>query len=99
MNKTDAANYLGIRVRSLECHTSHQRIAAQRVKGRTGLTLDYAPEELERFKAELETSPPVSPPPPLLPPTRPFELYTERSVYIVLTVYTVYNDSESDHGL
>lgn len=64
MNKTDAAKYLNIGVRSLERYTSDGRIFTHKIKGKTGPALDYAPEELERFKAELEAPPPVPPTPP-----------------------------------
>jgi excisionase family DNA binding protein len=65
MNKNDAAKYLGIGVRSLERYTSDGRIVAGKVKGRTGFVADYAPEDLERLKAELE-APPEAPPVPEL---------------------------------
>jgi excisionase family DNA binding protein len=64
MNKTEAANFLNIGVRSLERHTSDGRIAAHKVKGKTGPALDYEAEELARFKAELEAPPPVPQAPP-----------------------------------
>jgi excisionase family DNA binding protein len=63
MNKTEAAHYLNIGVRSLERHTSDGRITAQKVKGKTGPALDYDAADLERLKAELE-APPPSPPSP-----------------------------------
>ncbi len=55
MNKEAAAKYLNIGVRSLERHTSAGRVAVVRLRGKTGLTLDYNEAELERFKTELET--------------------------------------------
>jgi excisionase family DNA binding protein len=64
MNKIEASQLLGIGVRSLERHTSEGRVAAQKVKGKTGPTLDYDRAELERFKAELEAPPPVPQAPP-----------------------------------
>ncbi len=54
MNKTEAAKYLNIGVRSLERYTSDKRITPARVKVKTGFALDYAPEDLDRLKAELE---------------------------------------------
>jgi excisionase family DNA binding protein len=58
MNKEEAAKYLQIGVRSLERHTSAGRVAVVRLRGKTGLTLDYEEAELERFKTELDA--PVS---------------------------------------
>jgi excisionase family DNA binding protein len=54
MNKTEAAKYLNIGVRSLERYTGEGRVIGQRIRGKTGLVLDYGAAELERFKAELE---------------------------------------------
>ena len=56
MNKTQAAEILGISVRSLERHTSANRIAARYEKGATRSVLDYEESEVERFKAELESA-------------------------------------------
>ncbi len=53
MNKTEAAEYLGVGVRALERYTAQERIAVRYVKGKTRPTLDYDAAELERFKAEL----------------------------------------------
>jgi excisionase family DNA binding protein len=64
MNKEDAAKFLNIGVRSLERYTTQGRVAFQKVKGKTGPVVDYEAAELERFKAELEAPPPVSPVPP-----------------------------------
>jgi excisionase family DNA binding protein len=61
MNKTEAAKYLGIGVRSLERHTSDGRVRAEPVKGKTGKRLDYDADELARFKEELEAPPPPLP--------------------------------------
>ncbi len=54
MNKAEAAKYLQIGVRSLERYTSEGRLQPGRVRTKTGLALDYAEAELERFKAELQ---------------------------------------------
>ncbi len=54
MNKTEAANYLSIGVRSLERYTSDGRLQATKQRGKTGMVLDYAPDELARFLAELQ---------------------------------------------
>ena len=68
MNKTEAAKYLDIGVRSLERYTSDGRVQAIRQRGKTGMVLDYAPDELQRFQAELQaendaaqSTPPPSP--------------------------------------
>lgn len=53
MNKQEAAEFLGIGVRSLECYTQENRVAATYKKGKTRSVLDYEPSELERFKAEM----------------------------------------------
>jgi excisionase family DNA binding protein len=54
MNKTEAAKYLEIGVRSLERYTSDGRVHATRQRGKTGMVLDYAPDELARFLVELQ---------------------------------------------
>ncbi len=54
MNKTEAAKYLEIGVRSLERYTSDGRLQATKQRGKTGMVLDYAPDELARFLAELQ---------------------------------------------
>jgi len=53
MNKTEAAQYLGIGLRSLERYTADGKVASRKVKGKTGPLLDYEEEELERFRTEL----------------------------------------------
>lgn len=62
MNKNEAAELLGISLRSLERYTSQGRVSASYVKGKTRAVVDYEPSELERFKAELEETSPTSPP-------------------------------------
>jgi excisionase family DNA binding protein len=71
MNKTDAAAFLGIGVRSLERYTGASKVAAIKVKVKTGFALDYEPGELARFKAALDAAKqeaaqpsPTSPPGP-----------------------------------
>ena len=56
MNKIEASEFLGVGVRSLERYTTKNRIAARYEKGKTGKTLVYDRDELERFKAELESA-------------------------------------------
>lgn len=74
MNKTEAAEFLGIGVRSLERYTSAGKVQAQKQKVKTGFALDYESAELQRFKTVLDTekqeqmegaptSPPYSPEP------------------------------------
>ena len=55
MNKQEAAEFLGISTRTLERHTKASRVAARYEKGKTSDVLVYDREELERFKAELES--------------------------------------------
>lgn len=55
MNKQEAADFLGVSVRTLERHTKASRVAARYEKGKTSDVLVYDREELERFKAELES--------------------------------------------
>jgi excisionase family DNA binding protein len=54
MNKSEAAKFLEIGVRSLERYTSDGRLRATKQRGKTGMVLDYAPDELARFQAELQ---------------------------------------------
>jgi hypothetical protein len=54
MNKSEAAKFLEIGVRSLERYTSIGRLQATKQRGKTGMVLDYAPDELARFLAELQ---------------------------------------------
>jgi excisionase family DNA binding protein len=62
MNKKEAAEYLGIGVRSLERYTSDGKVTPDKVKVKTGVALDYSESELERFKREVLEAPPESPP-------------------------------------
>jgi excisionase family DNA binding protein len=64
MNKKEAAEYLGIGVRSLERYTSDGKIEPARTKGKTGITLDYGDAECDRFKREVLEAPAESPPMP-----------------------------------
>jgi len=54
MNKQEASEALGITVRTLQRHTSQGKIAARQERGKTGMITVYDPEEVERFKRELE---------------------------------------------
>ncbi len=54
MNKTDAAHYLGIGVRSLERYTSAGRIQAGKKKVKTGYALDYDVAALDSLKSMLD---------------------------------------------
>ena len=56
MNKQEASEFLGVGVRSLERYTKQNRVAARYEKGKTGQTLVYDRDELQRFKAELEAA-------------------------------------------
>jgi excisionase family DNA binding protein len=52
MNKKQAAEFLGITPRTLERHMSAGRIAYEIRKGKTGDEAYFAPETVERFKAD-----------------------------------------------
>ena len=54
MNKQEAAEYLGVSVRTLQRLTAQGGISAGEVRGKTGMVTDYAKEELDRFKQEEE---------------------------------------------
>lgn len=56
MNKTQAAEFLGVSVRALERYTAQSRVAARYEKGKTRSVLVYDQGELKRFKTELETA-------------------------------------------
>ena len=56
LNKQEAAEFLGVGVRSLERYTKANRVAARYEKGKTGNVLLYDRADLERFKAELESA-------------------------------------------
>ena len=73
MNKTEAAKYLGVGVRTLERYTSEGRLSPGRRRTKTGPALDYDPADLERFKAALQAeqeqvlaAPTAAPPPAML---------------------------------
>jgi len=53
MNKAEAAEFLGIGVRSLERYMSQGRIAYTRQRGKTGEVVVFNKLELEHFKEEL----------------------------------------------
>jgi excisionase family DNA binding protein len=54
MTKTEAAEFLGVSTRALERYVAAGRVASFYERGKTGKVLAFAPDELERFKAELE---------------------------------------------
>jgi excisionase family DNA binding protein len=56
MNKSEAAEYLGISARSLERYTAQGRLSHTLKKGKTRPVLDYDESELERLKAELQAA-------------------------------------------
>jgi len=56
MNKSEAAEYLGISARSLERYTAQGRLSHTLKKGKTRPVLDYETSELERLKAELQAA-------------------------------------------
>jgi excisionase family DNA binding protein len=55
MNKTDAAAFLGVSVRTLEGYVSAERLPAQYIRGKTRPVADFAEDDLQRLKTELET--------------------------------------------
>jgi excisionase family DNA binding protein len=55
MNKTEAAEYLGVSTRALERYTASGKLAAHYERGATGRVLTFDQAELARFKTELET--------------------------------------------
>jgi excisionase family DNA binding protein len=55
MNKTEAAEFLGVSVRAVERYSSTGKIAARYERGKTGKVLAFDESELQRFKDELET--------------------------------------------
>ena len=54
MNKQEAAEYLGVSVRTLQRLTAQGEVSAGEVRGKTGMVTDYSKEELDRFKQEEE---------------------------------------------
>jgi len=57
MTKEQAAEYLGVSVRTLQRYTQEHRVQVAYIKGKRGQEAVYDPAELERFKAELEAAP------------------------------------------
>jgi excisionase family DNA binding protein len=55
MNKSEAAEYLGVSVRAVERYASSGKLASHYERGKTGKVLAFDPEEVTRFRAELET--------------------------------------------
>jgi excisionase family DNA binding protein len=58
MNKSEAAEFLGVSLRAVERYASAGRLPSCYVRGKTGQVLDFDQVDLEAFKIELET--PVS---------------------------------------
>jgi len=54
MNKTEAANFLGVSERTLLRYVESKRIRAEYKKGKTGPVAVFAEEDLAKLKAELE---------------------------------------------
>ncbi len=54
MNKQEAADHLGISIRTLQRLTSQGKIAARQERGKTGPVTVYDTEELDRYKRESE---------------------------------------------
>lgn len=54
MNKSQAAEYLGVSVRAVERYAAAGKLAARYERGKTGQVLAFDESELARFKAELE---------------------------------------------
>jgi excisionase family DNA binding protein len=53
MRKKEAAEFLGISIKSLERYTQKKRLGVSYVKGKNGNEADYDQVELEKFKEEL----------------------------------------------
>ncbi len=54
MNKQEAADALKITVRTLQRYTAQGKISSRQERGKTGMVTVYDPDEVERFKRELE---------------------------------------------
>lgn len=61
MKKRDAAEYLGVSVRTLERFVSAGRLKAGRAPGKTRPVVTFQKEELEKLKAEIERHQTVQP--------------------------------------
>ena len=55
LSKQQAAEYLGVNVRTLERYTQEGKLGGRYEKGKTRSVLVYVEEELQAFKAEIET--------------------------------------------
>lgn len=53
MNKQEAAQFLGVSVRTLESYVAQKRLSVRYVKGKTRPIADFEGEELERLKNEI----------------------------------------------
>lgn len=65
LNKQQAAEFLGVTVRTLERYTQEGKIGGRYEKGKTRSVMVYSEDELRAFKATLETKtykPAVDPP-------------------------------------
>ena len=56
MNKSEAAEYLGISARSLERYTAQKKLSPALKKGKTRPVLYYDESDLERLKTELQAA-------------------------------------------
>ncbi len=54
MNKTEAAEFLGVSTRALERYVAAGKLASRYERGKTGRVLAFDESELQRFKDELE---------------------------------------------
>ena len=57
MNKQEAAQFLGVSVRTLETYVAQNRLAVRYVKGKTRPVADFESGDLERLKTEI---PPIA---------------------------------------
>ncbi len=55
MNKSEAAEFLGVSVRAVERYTAAGKLAARYERGKTGQVLAFDKSDVQRFKTELET--------------------------------------------
>lgn len=56
MNKKQAAEYLGLSIKSLERYTTQKRITVRYVKGAHGKEADYNQDDLDKLKTEIEAN-------------------------------------------
>lgn len=98
MNKKQAAEFLGLSVKSLERYTAQKRITVSYIKGSHGKEADYNQEELERLKIEIATNslPDVAPAMEQLPtslvttkPTSPTILSEDGNIKLISLLETI----------